>query len=626
MTKNKKLIVGFLALVLVWVVMLWFKWDAIEEDIASRVGRALKDEGFHWAEVVTADRGRNVQLSGVVREESQIQKARDIAERVYGVRLVDSSLVDFRPYKPATLSFAVRDAGAVLSGKLQHQEHVDSLVKMVESIYGGTVDNQTMIDSDIGEPGWFRSIGNILGALKQVEDLAFGIENQSLKLSGLVRTNGTYKAVLDAVSTLDSITTVDGADLVLQPYKPSWFRIRSGDGGLELTGSVNQRQEADLLDGFASQLGGTTIADEVEVATHYAPATWVEDLPHFVPGMMGLERAGIEFSGDTFSVSGLVRTQEQLGQLQVIEGQLGDRRRLDLSALRFKPYQTPSFSMHVDQGRVSVSGRLSSEEQIKRVNTALKEVFDTDQPHSLILDSDVSEAEWISDLVPLLSALKGLEKSATRISGGEIKVSGLARYRNAYEAVVGFADNSDGEVVNDVVFRPWKEPTLDITVNGSRLMAADGAAAANPVPVLSAVAIEELASLYPDVNQDEMVECEQEMDRRMFGKKIEFEFASSALSPNSFSLLDNILAAITACPAVTIEIAGHTDNVGSDETNLILSEKRALSVAEYLIKSGAPPDKISPKGFGSAQPIGDNNTEEGRAANRRIEFNIKTKR
>jgi outer membrane protein OmpA-like peptidoglycan-associated protein len=73
-------------------------------------------------------------------------------------------------------------------------------------------------------------------------------------------------------------------------------------------------------------------------------------------------------------------------------------------------------------------------------------------------------------------------------------------------------------------------------------------------------------------------------------------------------------------PTLKIEIQGHTDNTGTDEKNKALSENRAKSVYQYLIDKGVSAGRLSYKGYASSKPIGPNNTESGRAKNRRTEF------
>ena len=88
-------------------------------------------------------------------------------------------------------------------------------------------------------------------------------------------------------------------------------------------------------------------------------------------------------------------------------------------------------------------------------------------------------------------------------------------------------------------------------------------------------------------------------------------------------LLDRLIETALRCPAADIEIAGHTDGDGDDAANQALSEKRAQAVRDYLVKAGLPATRFTPVGYGTTQPVAGNDTEEGKAQNRRIDFVVK---
>ncbi|HQM77941.1 MAG TPA: OmpA family protein [Bacteroidales bacterium] len=103
---------------------------------------------------------------------------------------------------------------------------------------------------------------------------------------------------------------------------------------------------------------------------------------------------------------------------------------------------------------------------------------------------------------------------------------------------------------------------------------------------------------------------------------IYFAFNSADILSSSQKVLDEFIVFLNDHPTMTISIEGHTDNVGSDEFNLILSENRAKAVYNYLVNNGIDADRLQYKGFGETAPIATNETEEGRAMNRRTEFVI----
>jgi outer membrane protein OmpA-like peptidoglycan-associated protein len=101
-----------------------------------------------------------------------------------------------------------------------------------------------------------------------------------------------------------------------------------------------------------------------------------------------------------------------------------------------------------------------------------------------------------------------------------------------------------------------------------------------------------------------------------------FETGKATLSPQSYVELEKASDLLKANPSMIIEVGGHTDNVGDDESNMKLSHDRAKSVRDYLLKAGIPPNRMQAKGYGELNPIASNENDEGRKANRRTEFVI----
>jgi len=105
-------------------------------------------------------------------------------------------------------------------------------------------------------------------------------------------------------------------------------------------------------------------------------------------------------------------------------------------------------------------------------------------------------------------------------------------------------------------------------------------------------------------------------------KNVFYETDSYALKKESVTELNKIVGFLQANPSIRIEISGHTDNTGTVEYNRILSENRAKTVAAYLNNAAIPPDRIVYKGYGMSNPVSANDTEEGKAKNRRTELKI----
>jgi outer membrane protein OmpA-like peptidoglycan-associated protein len=118
----------------------------------------------------------------------------------------------------------------------------------------------------------------------------------------------------------------------------------------------------------------------------------------------------------------------------------------------------------------------------------------------------------------------------------------------------------------------------------------------------------------------EVIELQATLDELIEGKVVEFDFASAVITPEGRTLLDEVLEALETFPHIPVQISGHTDDIGSEESNLLLSRLRAAAVLSYLVDRGQSVDRFVVIGFGESEPIADNSTAEGRARNRRIEF------
>lgn len=105
-------------------------------------------------------------------------------------------------------------------------------------------------------------------------------------------------------------------------------------------------------------------------------------------------------------------------------------------------------------------------------------------------------------------------------------------------------------------------------------------------------------------------------------RNIFFDFGKADLKPESTMELQRLVKLMNDIPQIKVEISGHTDNVGSDAANVKLSDDRAKSVVNYLIKEGVPAGRLIAKGYGASKPLAGNETNEGRQLNRRTEFKI----
>jgi OOP family OmpA-OmpF porin len=103
---------------------------------------------------------------------------------------------------------------------------------------------------------------------------------------------------------------------------------------------------------------------------------------------------------------------------------------------------------------------------------------------------------------------------------------------------------------------------------------------------------------------------------------VTFELNKADLTVDSRPVLDRVAEDLRKFPRLRIELQGHTDSSGSDKYNMSLSQRRADSVAQYLIDAGIPSSQVTAKGYGESEPIADNTTDAGRAQNRRVVMKV----
>jgi OOP family OmpA-OmpF porin len=227
-------------------------------------------------------------------------------------------------------------------------------------------------------------------------------------------------------------------------------------------------------------------------------------------------------------------------------------------------------------GQVVASGTVADEASKTAVLTKLREVYGADKVLDQITVGQVTTpANW-SDYVQKL-----ITPDLKQVSRGQLKIDGTTV-------------SVRGEVANEAqrqgiasAFATRLNPTYTVT-NGLRVSAADQGV----------------------------------LDRTLANRIVEFESGQAVLTPTGKAILDEMGTAMLKLKGQKVEIIGHTDNVGLRASNQNLSQARAEAVRNYLAGKGIPAETLVASGSGPDRPIASNDTVEGRARNRRIEFRM----
>ena len=236
----------------------------------------------------------------------------------------------------------------------------------------------------------------------------------------------------------------------------------------------------------------------------------------------------------------------------------------------------------------TIAGEVSDEPNRQAFITELEGLFSNgvDSEELLVKEGAPSERDWLSKVLTLI------EIGAESLPEGEIFVS---------------ADQRVVQMTGEYETRQQRRDARD---------AIDEVISETTFAFVSGLSIPEA----PAFTVEEVVELQENLDDLIEGKVVEFELNSDVLTPTGAGLLDEIVVALEKFPFVPIEISGHTDSQGDELENLDLSERRAQTALDYLVANGQDPERFVVVGYGEEVPVASNDTADGRARNRRIEF------
>ncbi len=238
------------------------------------------------------------------------------------------------------------------------------------------------------------------------------------------------------------------------------------------------------------------------------------------------------------------------------------------------------------EGLVQIRGRVGSETTRETVNSFAKARFSSDSVHNTARIATGLPADWPARILTGLEALSYLSNGAVTVTPDLIEVAGNTGHKAAQATIAQFLSSTLGdsqEFSIDVTYRKALDPVASIPT--------------------------------PD-------ECEAEIANILSTRKINFEPGSVTIDENGTAIMDDIAEILKKCGEIRMEIGGHTDSQGREVMNQQLSQSRARAVLNELRDRRVLTSGLSSKGYGETAPIADNKTEDGREANRRIEFKL----
>lgn len=393
--------------------------------------------------------------------------------------------------------------------------------------------------------------------------------------------DGRRSAVM-SVEAVPGIRLVNDKTRLVPEVKPFIWSAEREVARVTLSGnSPLPASKGRLLESARIGLGGVEVVDQMHLSRG-APPRFDNAALLLIDQIGKLKDGKVTISDTKVSLSGMAR---DLGGREAIAAALKNLPEgfsVTTNEIKAPPY---IFQAYKDPVAVTVTltGYVPDNSVHATVAAAAARKFFGEKVVDNLKASIGAPSGFVSAVVPALGALSRLSTGTLVVTDREVKLSGDALY-DAAEAQIRAGLAKD--------FLPGWQVKVDISVKPAA------------APVDSTV-------------------CQQLFSDLLAKGKIRFESGRATIDPDSVGLLDRLIEAALRCPTANIEIAGHTDADGEDSSNQTLSEKRAQAVTDYLVKAGLPANRFTTTGYGSSQPVATNDTDEGKAQNRRIDFLIR---
>ncbi|MEL7429089.1 MAG: OmpA family protein [Pseudomonadota bacterium] len=499
------------------------------------------------------------------------------------------------------------DGSLALSGFAPNADASSAIASAIAAqLPDATLDNGLQIAD--GAPAEFKTATDYAaGFLPLLSKGQVRFENNKFYASGVAKSPEAYAQVLDRADNVPEGYEI--AENAIQPVGISpytWSAIREGTS-LVMDGYAPSRDARRNLAGAAREaMPQAGIIDNLQIAGG-APSSYENAVAFGLNAIKGLADGSAALDDDTLVISGTAETAEsyeEIGDL-VASGVEGLTIVNNVAPAAASPFR---WSVTSREGEAVVRGFVSSDNArsgiLEAVGTALgKTTIDRMRLASGAPEGLDEARNFVLSQVALLAAGEGV------ILDNQVNISGRAPSDAVKDQISAAVENSlpDGFTgsVNILVPAPEPPPEPEPTPE--------------PEPVVSEPQPEPAPVAEPEVTAEV---CQAGIAAAIDNRQIQFETARAVILPASEAVLTSILEAAAKCPSLRILVSGHTDDRGADDYNQQLSEARAASVMNYLKDKGLDAARLEARGFGETQPVASNETADGRAKNRRIEFTV----
>ncbi|GLH78974.1 hypothetical protein SSBR45G_38830 [Bradyrhizobium sp. SSBR45G] len=412
------------------------------------------------------------------------------------------------------------------------------------------------------------------------------ISDASYAISGEAPSTAAYDEAIAATTRLPSGLTLAKAEILPPEIKPYRWSAEFDGAHLSLAGLAPSGAAREAMLGSASgQFDGKVIKSEIGIARGAPGGDVAQATGSLLRELGRLAQGRAEINDTQISIRGVgLANVTGAGVREALAGALPAPFTLAAVDVRDGPVSPYAFGLQKQEGRVQLSGYVPDEAARRDVLGAATSSFATETVEDGLKVADGAPKDLVKSLTATFPALARLWSAKLSAKDAAITIEGEAIYDKSAEQVrKALAEAAGGDI-----------KLAGITIG-----------------------------LKPESPPLPIPECQPALEGLLAKGRIRFGTGSADLSRESLALLDHIVGVVQRCKEAEIAIEGHTDNVGDEENNMDLSKRRAAAVVSYISEAGIDTSRMTSEGYGQTKPVASNDTPEGRAQNRRIEFVVK---
>ncbi len=579
------------------LVSAYFAAGVIETASKTDVLKELDLEGLTWAEVDT--NGLQVFLIGTAPDEAARFKALSTAGSVVdAARVIDQMLVE-DPEDVAPPEFSIEilrnDAGLSAIGLIPTSTNRDELIEGFEKLAGDGEVSDLLGVADFPTPeGWDTALSFALSALRDLPRSQISVRPDLVAINAMAESDEHRRRIESGLAR----RVPEGLKLALELSAPrpviSPFTLRFiiDDTGPHFDACSADTEEASQRILKAAADAGLEGKSSCTLGLGVPSRRWADAAVLAISKLSELKGTSVTFTNADITLIAPEGTSQALFDRVVGELETALPGVFALHAVLPKaPEQSaegpPEFTATLSpEGKVQLRGRVSSEIARQTMDSYARARFGSEDVYTAARVAEGLPNDWQVRTLAGLEVLSSLVNGAVTVTPDNVAISGKTGNQNARADIAQLLAAKLGDAA-------------EFEIN-----------------------VEYVKQLDPTLGLPSPEECEAQIVEIIGARKISFEPGSATLDTSAKDLMDELATLLKKCGDIPLEVGGHTDSQGRESMNQKLSQDRAQAVLDALRGRLVPVRAYTVVGYGEANPIADNDTEDGREANRRITFTL----